>query len=114
MSVISDCEGHCSHFYICKYREEYQKHNNKKLEVENLPDFIVADISLLCSKQDMKKAKNCKHIRLYHFCKECNHNEYCKNKEGYQKIENELKDNKTIFELRCPFFEREEGSINGM
>ena len=105
MSVISDCEGHCSHFYICKYREEYQKHNNKKLEIENLPDFIVADISLLCSKQDMKKAKNCKHIRLYHFCKECNHNEYCKNKEGYQKIENELKDNKTILSKKlqsCP------------
>ena len=42
MSAVSNCEGSCSHFYICKYREEYQKHNNKKLEVENLPDFIVS------------------------------------------------------------------------
>ena len=62
MGAISDCEGHCSHFYICKYREQYQKQNNKKLEVENLPDFIIADVSLLCSKQDFKKAKNGKYI----------------------------------------------------
>lgn len=104
MGAISDCNRKCSHYYICKYREQFEQEINKNIEIENVPDFMITDVSFLCKKQDGEEPKNKKYIRLYHSCEECKHCGVCENKEGYEKIENELKDNKTIFELRCPYF----------
>lgn len=108
MGAISDCKRKCSHFYICKYKEQYEQQINKKIDLENIPDFMFTDVSFICKKQDEEGAKNIKYIRLYHSCEECKHSGVCDNKEGYEKIENELKDNKTIFELRCPYFQYKE------
>lgn len=106
MGEISNCRRMCSHYFICKYREQFEQQINKKIELENIPDFMITDVSFLCKKQDREEPNNIKFIEFYHSCEECKHKEVCENKEGYEKIENELKDNETIFELRCPYFTR--------
>lgn len=108
--AVSNCES-CSHYHICKYKDVCAKETEekRKLDIVDLPDFITPSVSLICNRQDFESPKNVKYIRLgYHNCDSCKHSEVCKNKEGYQNIEDMLKENKTYFELRCPYWSRKE------
>lgn len=107
--ATSDCKGHCSHYYICRFREEYERELNKEMNFEKLPSFITPQVSLLCNRQDFREPKDVKYISLgYQSCDTCKHSEVCKNKEGFQNLEDMLEENNTYFELRCPYWSRKE------
>lgn len=119
--AISDCDNHCSHFYICKYQEDYKKAvEGVTLDVQysfnkKFPDFIDAGAtvktagSALCKYQDFAGKYAPKYIRTgYHSCDTCKRKDVCKYSEKYLELSKSAESNYSdiAFELRCPYFLR--------
>lgn len=110
MGVISDCREQCIHYWVCKNREKYEQTVENKLEInikQEIPEFVdmVTDVSLLCKNQEQPKYNNNapKYRAIDDRCDECKHKDVCLNKDGYQKLINELANSDVNFSIRCPY-----------
>ena len=115
MGFISDCKRQCSHYWICKIKETYQKFAMSNISID-VPEFCKADIDLLCRHQLQPKYDNNapKYRAIDDRCDECKHKEVCLNKDGYQKLIEGLANSEVKFSIHCPYLSLEtKDEING-
>ena len=110
MGAISNCREQCIHYWVCKNKEKYEQTVKDKLEInikQEIPEFVdmITDVSLLCKNQEQPKYNNNapKYFVIDDRCDECKHKDVCLNKDGYQKLINELANSDVNFSIRCPY-----------
>lgn len=110
MGVISNCREQCIHYWVCKNKEKYEQTVNDKLEInikQEIPEFVdmITEVSLLCKNQEQPKYNNNapKYRAIDDRCDECKHKNVCLNKDGYQKLINELANSNVRFSIHCPY-----------